>query len=369
MAKAIAIIRFVIVAVAAISGCTLGSHRESQRSLLKSGDALGRQILIIAHRGASGHLPEHTLEAYAKAIEMGADYIEPDLVSTKDGVLIARHENDLTESTNVAQRFPNRKRKKTIDGTSKEGFFSEDFTLKEIKSLRARERLPFRDQSHNDQFLVPTLDEILALVRRETSRTGRVIGVYPELKHSTYHHGLGFDVEAKLLASLTRFGYTTPQSPVFIQSFEVSNLKRLRKITPVKLIQLVDEPQFQPGDVLASRGKQSYADMLTEKGLAEIKSYADGVGLYKRHIVPQQASGSLGPETQVVELAHKQGLLVHAWTFRSEARYLATDYGNDPQKEYFQYFRLGVDGFFSDFPDAAVSARAAWMASQLSSKL
>jgi glycerophosphoryl diester phosphodiesterase len=316
--------------------------------------------LIIGHRGASGYRPEHTLASYTLAIAMGADFIEPDLVSTKDGVLIARHENEISETTDVASRpdFATRKAIKRIDGHEVSGWFTEDFTLAEIKALRAKERLPFRDQSFNGKFEVPTFAEVLALAHRMSAETGRTIGVYPETKHPTYFRSLGLPLEPPLLLALKEAGYSGRKAPVFIQSFEVENLKELRKSTDLPMIQLLDD-QGQPWDFAVAGDARTYQDLVTLAGLAEIATYADGIGPNKRMIVPAGPDGRLLPPTSLVADAHRAGLLVHPWTFRSDGAFLAPDYEGDPEREYNQFFAIGVDGLFSDFSDTAVHARNA----------
>jgi len=303
--------------------------------------------IIIAHRGASGYRPEHTLASYELAIGMGADFIEPDLVATKDHVLIARHENEISETTDVAghPEFADRKTTKRIDGRQVTGWFSEDFTLAEIKTLRAKERLPFRNQSFNGRFEVPTFSEVLELARRHG------VGVYPETKHPTYFRELGLPLEDPLLAALEEAGYRGRDAPVFIQSFEVGNLQKLRKRTGLPLIQLL-EAQGRPWD-----DPRAYADLATPAGLAEIAAYADGIGPDKRMIVPAGPDGHLLAPTSLVADAHRAGLLVHPWTFRSDGPFLAPEYEGDPEREYAQFFSLGVDGLFSDFADHAAGAR------------
>ncbi|HEY9421751.1 MAG TPA: glycerophosphodiester phosphodiesterase [Thermoanaerobaculia bacterium] len=315
--------------------------------------------LIIAHRGASGYRPEHTLEAYELAVELGADFIEPDLVSTRDGVLIARHENDLSETTDVADHpeFADRRRTKRIGRNEPTGWFSEDFTLAEIKTLRARERLPARDQSYNGRFQVPTFQEVLDLARRKSAETGRTIGVYPETKHPTYFRSIGLALEDPLLATLEAAGYRGRNAPVYIQSFETGNLRELRRRTDLPLIQLL-EVQGQPFDLTVAGDPRTYRDLATPEGLAAIVTYADGIGPNKRLIVPIGADGGLQPPTSLVADAHRAGLLVHAWTFRSDGPFLALNYEGNHRREYEQFFRLGVDGVFSDFADHAVAARA-----------
>ena len=296
-------------------------------------------ILIIAHRGASGHRPEHTLESYTLGISMGADYIEPDVVSTKDGVLIARHENEIGGTTDVAEKFPARKTTKTIDGQSITGWFSEDFTLAEIKTLRAKERLPFRSHERDGLYPVPTLDEVIALADAKTKETGRTIGVYPETKHPTYFRSIGLPLEPPLLATLATHGRRDKSAAVFIQSFEPANLQLLRPQTSLRLILLLEAT----ADVSPAR-------------LAEIRTFADGIGPNSRLIVPAHADGTLREPTTLVDDAHKAGLLVHVWTLRSEAAFLSPSYGGDPIKEYRQFASLGVDGIFGDFPDVAFAA-------------
>jgi glycerophosphoryl diester phosphodiesterase len=329
--------------------------------------------LIIGHRGTAGLRAEHTLASYALAIELGADYIEPDLVSTKDGVLIARHENNISETTNVADHpeFADRKTTKIIDGKEVTGWFTEDFTLAEIKTLRAIERLPFRDQSFNGQFEIPTFQEVIDLAKQKSAETGRTIGIYPETKHPTYFDSIGLSLEEPLVETLNQNGYTGHNAPVFIQSFEVSNLQDLNQMTDVPLIQLFDASDVQPYDFVANGDSRTYGDLTNPQGLAEIATYADGIGPWKRLIIPadpvdfngdgqpddlngdgliSDADYILQDPTSLIDDAHTAGLLVHAYTFRNEDRYLAPEYNGNPEAEYEQFFSLGLDGLFSDFP-------------------
>jgi glycerophosphoryl diester phosphodiesterase len=302
-------------------------------------EAAAPQVLIIAHRGASGHRPEHTLESYTLAIAMGADFIEPDLVRTKDGVLVARHENEIGGTTDVADKFPERKTTKTIDGQMVAGWFTEDFTLAEIKTLRAKERLAFRSHERDGLYEVPTFDEVMTLADAKAKEIGRPIGVYPETKHPTYFRSVGLPLEQAVLDALARHGKHEPQDAVFIQSFEPSSLQTLRPLTKLRLIQLLD----QAADVAPAR-------------LAEIAKYADGIGPNTRLVIPANADGTLRAPTSLVADAHRAGLLVHVWTLRSEAVFLSPSYGGDPVKEYRQFADLGVDGIFGDFPDVAHAA-------------
>lgn len=309
--------------------------------------------LVIGHRGASGILPEHTLEAYQAALDQGADYFEPDVVSTRDGILIARHENEIGTTTDVAQKFPERKRTRVVDGQSITGWFTEDFTLAEIKQLRAVQRLPFRDQQYNGQFQIPTLAEILVFREQQSKRLERPVGIYIETKHPSYFRGIGLPLEEKLLQHLDRHGLMDADDPVFIQSFEVGNLQWLNRRTEVPLIQLI-ESSGSPADQQTTG--LSYARMVTPQGLAQIATYADGIGPDKRLILPLK-DDVLQPATALIKEAHAVGLKVHPWTFRSDASYLAPAYQGDPTPEYLQFMALGVDGVFSDFAAHAQAAR------------
>jgi glycerophosphoryl diester phosphodiesterase len=329
------------------AGCTPATRRTSPTPG-ESGAPL-----VIAHRGASGHRPEHTIAAYRLAIEMGADFIEPDLVSTKDGVLVARHENEIGGTTDAAGRYPDRRATKTIDGVAVSGWFAEDFTLAELKTLRARERLSFRSHAYDGQEAIPTLAEVLDLVERESRRRGRRIGVYPETKHSAYHRSIGLPLEDALLAELARRGWTTREAPVFIQSFEVANLKALRTRTSLRLVQLISASGAPFG---SSEGPRSYAAMLTPDGLRDVARYADGVGLEKSLVQPVDARGALGLPTSLVRVAHDAGLAVHVWTLRSDTAFLPAVYRGDASAEWKRFAALGVDGIFGDFPDIGVAA-------------
>jgi len=318
-----------------------------------------KQPLVIGHRGASGYRPEHTLASYELAIQMGADYIEPDIVSTKDGVLIARHENDISETTNVGnvREFANRKTTKKIDGREVTGWFIEDFTLAEIKTLRAKERLPFRNHSYDSQFEIPTLQEVIDLAKQKSTQTGRIIGIYPETKYPTYFKSIHLSLEEPLVAILEANGYINSDDPVFIQSFEVENLKQLNKITDLPLVQLLDEADKQPYDFVMKGDSRTYADLTSPKELAKIAEYAEALGPYKRLIIPVSENKRLKAATSLINDAQAVGLKVHTWTFRKEDQYLAPDYNGNPQAEYEQFFKLGIDGVFSDFPDIAVTVR------------
>jgi glycerophosphoryl diester phosphodiesterase len=318
--------------------------------------------LVIGHRGACGHRPEHTLASYELGIQFGADFIEPDLVMTKDGVLMARHENEISGTTDVAEKFPNRKTTKKVDGKEITGWFIEDFTLKEMKTLRAKERLAFRDHSYDGKFEIPTLKEILDLVKKQK----RVVGVYIETKHPSYFQSIGLPLEEAIVKELSERGLSKKNAPIFLQSFELTNLKKFKKITPIPLIYLIDDPEMTPFDNVLSGDKRTYKDMLSADSLKEIANTAYGIGPYKRYIVPENDKGEALPPTTLIADAHAAGLKVHPYTFRNEAQYLLKTYAGDPQKEYLQFFELGVDGLFSDFPDQAVAAKKAFLAQKKS---
>lgn len=328
--------------------------------------------LVIAHRGASGYRPEHTIAAYELAIEMGADYIEPDLVITKDRVLVARHENAIAilnpetgevieATTDVAEHpeFANRCTTKIIDNRAITGWFTEDFTLEELKTLGTKERLPqLRGTEFDHQFQVPTLDEVIELVQRQSAETRRTIGIYPETKHPTYFKSIGLSLEEPLVEILNKYGYTHSDAPVFIQSFETANLKKLNQMTKVPLIQLLNT-SGQPYDFIDNfdprNNTRTYLDLATPEGLGEIAEYAEGIGVNKRLILPTDTNGHLLEPTSLINDAHTQGLLVHGWTFRNETIFLDPDYQGKPELEYQQFFSLGIDGVFSDFPDTALN--------------
>ena len=322
--------------------------------------------IVIAHRGASGLRPEHTLASYELAIEQGADFIEPDLVPTKDGVLVARHENDISDTTDVAghKEFADRRATKTIDGKKVAGWFTEDFTLAELKTLRAKERLPLlrpANTAYDGRFEIPTLAEIITLAKRESVARGRTIGIYPETKHPTYFNAIGLGTDEPLVAELHAAGWRTASAPVFIQSFEVENLRKLQALTSLRLIQLLDE-KGAPAD----GARTSYADMATPDGLKAIARYAWGIGPNK----------SMIEDSALVHDAHDAGLRVHPWTFRAENYFLPRRYrkGLNPRghgaldREIEDALALGVDGFFTDFPQIGVEARATFDAPRAASE-
>lgn len=325
---------------------------------------MAKEPIIIAHRGASGERPEHTIASYALAIEQGADFIEPDLVLTKDGVLVARHENEISETTDVADKpqFADRKTTKMIDGQKMTGWFTEDFTLAELKTLRAKERLPLlrkANTAYDGQFEIPTFEEIILLAKTQEKESGRRIGIYPETKHPSYFASIGLPHETPLLALLEKHGYTQKDDPLFIQSFEVGNLKALRGKTKLRLIQLMSKDDG-PADNPVAR----YADMATPAGLKAIATYADGIGVEKAMVISRTMLGNLDGPTQLVADAHAAGLDVHVWTFRRENYFLplAQKSGINPAAhgdlvaEIKAFLDAGIDGFFSDNVAEAVEA-------------
>jgi glycerophosphoryl diester phosphodiesterase len=330
--------------------------------------------IVIAHRGASGYRPEHTLAAYRLAIRLGADHIEPDLVATRDGVLVARHENEISDTTDVADRpaFADRRTTKVIDGRSVTGWFTEDFTLAELRTLRATERMPDvrpDNTRYDGRYRVPTFDEVLDLVREESRRGKRRIGVYPETKHPTYFDSIGLSMEEPLVASLRRNGLDRPNAPVVVQSFETANLADLDGLTKVPLVQLLGG-SGRPYDFVVSGDPRTYRDLTSPENLAWVATYADGVGPNKDLVLPRDATGAVGAPSTLVDDAHGQGLLVHVWTLRDENRYLPTNFrtGTEPnakgdsRAETWAFLDAGVDGVFSDHADTTVAARDDWLA-------
>ncbi|MCY7396788.1 MAG: glycerophosphodiester phosphodiesterase [Nocardioides sp.] len=329
---------------------------------------------VFGHRGASGYRPEHTLASYRLAIQLGADYIEPDLVPTKDGVLVARHENDITGTTDVADRqeFAARETTKTIDGRPITGWFTEDFTLAELKTLRAKERLPDvrpGNTRFDGRFQVPTFAEVLALVKEQGKKYGREIGVAPETKHPTYFDSIGLSPEEPMLRELKRAGLDRTRSKVLIQSFEITNLRQLDTQTDLPLEQLVDATGAPFDAVAAGDPTTTYASMVTRAGLREISQYADWVGPQKDLVLPRNAAGATTVPSSLVPDAHRYGLRVVVFTLRDENQFMAINFrrGTDPNAkgdifaEVTAFLDAGVDGLFADYPDSAVDARDAWL--------
>jgi glycerophosphoryl diester phosphodiesterase len=356
------VVSFVLIVIAAVCvpvaavGADAGSGKDPERDK--------RDVIVIAHRGASGSRPEHTLAAYRLAIKQCADHIEPDLVSTRDHVLVARHENDLTGTTDVSDHpeFADRQTTKVIDGIPLTGWFTEDFTLAELKTLRAKERIPDLrpgNAAYDGRFEVPTLEEVLDLARRSRTCTGRRVGVYPETKHPSYFDSIGLSLEEPLVRRLHARGYRGKRAAAYIQSFEVANLQQLREMTRVPLVQLVN-CGGQPWDFTLAGDPRTYADLVTPAGLDFVRTYADGIAPCKDVVIPRDGTGNLTSPTAVVAEAHTRRLLVHAWAFRVENQFLPTDLnrGADPNApgdlagEIRAFRDAGIDGYFTDNPEA-----------------
>ena len=351
-----------------LSGC------KPEETPVEDGDkptpALADKVLVVGHRGASALRPEHTLEAYRQAIADGADIIEPDLVPTKDGVLVARHENEISGTTNVSSvaKFADRKKTKTIDGTQFTGWFTEDFTLAELRELRARERIPDvrpDNKRYDDQFLIPTLAEIITLAQEMSASTGRVIPIYPETKHPTYFQSIGLPLEDRLITALRANPFTASGAPVYIQSFETTNLKEIRRKIGTSqpkwlLVQLMEDSPRRPYDLVTVGDPRTYADLATAAGMKEIATYANAVGPYKLTIINVDSAGVFQKPSDLVRNAHAEGLLVFPFTFRPENNFLPTPLKTEGPattrhapgsvREIQTYLRAGIDGFFTDDP-------------------
>ncbi len=384
--------------IGCLSACNNDNNDNVNNTPVITPPVTAQKVLIYGHRGAAGYLPDHTLEGYKKAIELGADFVEPDLVMTKDGVLVCRHEPNIGGTTNVAlhPEFANRRTSKMVDGVEiKNDWFVSDFTVAELKTLRAIQPLPQdRSTQYDGQFQIPTFEEMVITVQAENQRLGKQVGIIPEIKHSTFHMQLfgQYKIEDEVLRILAKYNYNQKSSPVIIQSFEVSNLKYLHSKTPVRLVQLIDgygvddsgTIQFGGGSLrpydwtVAGKTDKNYGDMVKPAGLADIKTYADIIGPWKAYLISSKIVDAnndgkaddlnndgkfderdrvLLPHSDVVKHAHAIGLEVVPFTFRNEPRRLTSDYQGDPKAEYKKFYDLGVDGVFTDFVDTAVAAR------------
>ena len=327
--------------------------------------------LVIAHRGVPGLRLEHTRPSYDLAIDEGADYIEPDVVASRDGQLVVRHENEIGSTTDVADHpeFADRRTTKIIDGKSKDGWFTEDFTVDELKTLRAKERIPDVRPGNvalggTEQIL--TFDEVVAIAEQGYVRRGSPVGVYVETKHPTYFAGIGLDLNDLLIDALDRLGLNHEDSPVIVQSFESGNLQDFRRRSPLFIVQLVS-PNGAPADFVASGDERTYADLMTAEGLAHVATYANAIGPFKNLVIPLDDAGNLGEPTGLVERAHEAGLDVHIWTMRDENAFLPANLRVGPDQaaygdmlpEYLAFLEAGIDGMFSDFTPTAVRAREA----------
>jgi glycerophosphoryl diester phosphodiesterase len=334
--------------------------------------------LVIGHRGAAGYRPEHTLASYELAARMGADFIEPDLVSTKDHVLVARHENEIGGTTDVSSHpeFASRKTTKVIDGNAITGWFTEDFTLAEVKTLRARERLPQVRQEntmYDGRFEIPTFAEVLALRERLAKELHRVVGIYPETKHPTYFRSIGLNLETPLVQQVRGAGLDKAKAPIFIQSFELTNLVDLRQHFGVNApLIFLTSASGAPYDLASTGDPTTYADLTTAAGLRSIAGIVNGIGPDKNQIIGRNADGALARPTALVSDAHAAGLLVHPYTFRAENTFLPLDYrvGTDTTAygraidEQVRFLQTGIDGLFTDQSDIGVIARAEFLAAK-----
>ncbi|MFJ4921642.1 glycerophosphodiester phosphodiesterase [Streptomyces sp. NPDC088725] len=326
---------------------------------------------IVGHRGTSGYRPEHTLGSYQLALDMGADVIEQDLVPTKDGHLVCRHENDITGTTDVADHpeFAGRKTTKIVDGVSITGWFSEDFTLAEIKTLRAKERIP-ANRPHNTLYdghwEIPTYEEVLRWAEDEGRRRGRPVWLYTETKHPTYFRGIGLGLEERFAKLLRRYGRDRADAPVFLQSFEPDSMRRMARLVDAPRVVLLDAAGTTPWDFKVAGDPRTVDDLVTPKGLAWLASFAQGIGPTLDLIIPRDASGRLTEPTTLVRDAHAEGLLLHPYTMRNENTFLPADFrrGSDPNAygdafgAFKAYFETGIDGIFTDNADTGLLARA-----------
>ncbi|MFD3520762.1 glycerophosphodiester phosphodiesterase [Streptomyces sp. NPDC058653] len=344
-------------------GGSHGGHRPPQKRLPVP--------TIVGHRGASGYRPEHTLGSYQLALDLGAHVIEQDLVPTKDGHLVCRHENDITGTTDVADHpeFAGRKTTKSVDGVSLTGWFTEDFTLAELKTLRAKERIPqSRPHStlYNGRWEIPTFEEVLRWADEEGRRRGEPVWLYVETKHPTYFRGIGLGLEERLAKLLRRYGRDRRDSPLFLQSFEPTSMQRMAKLVSTPRVVLFDAANTQPWDFKQSGDPRFVADLITPKGLKWIASFAQGIGPWVDLIIPRDTAGKLGKPTTLVRDAHDKGLILHPYTMRNENSFLPADFrvGTDPNAygdafgAFKVYFEQGIDGIFTDNPDTGLLAAA-----------
>ncbi|MEE4598821.1 glycerophosphodiester phosphodiesterase [Streptomyces sp. DSM 41524] len=360
----------------ALSGAGTATAAETQTAPGAAAGASGRGHelpvpTVIGHRGASGYRPEHTFGSYQLALDMGADIIEQDLVPTKDGHLVCRHENDITATTDVSAHpeFADRKTTKTVDGTKLTGWFTEDFTLAELKTLRAKERIPGnrqRNTLYDGRWEVPTFEEVLQWAEREGRERGRRIWLYVETKHPTYFRKLGLGLEERVAKLLRRYGRHRKDSALFLQSFEPSSIQRLRKLVDTPAVVLLSTINSRPWDFVEANDPRTVADLVKPEGLKWIASYAQGIGPDLSVIIPRTPDGKLGTPTSVVKDAHAAGLILHPYTMRNENTFLPADFrrGSDPNAygdafgAFKAYFATGIDGIFSDNADTALLAAA-----------
>ncbi|MER5771526.1 glycerophosphodiester phosphodiesterase [Streptomyces sp. NPDC001985] len=377
--------RRTLLGAAVLGGAALGAGGAAAAPAAAAGRHPGRPgshrdlpvPTVIAHRGASGYRPEHTIGAYQLALDMGADVIEQDLVPTRDGHLVCRHENDITGTTDVAEHpeFAARRTTKKVDGTTLTGWFTEDFTLAELKTLRTRERIARnrpKNTLYNDRWTIPTFDEVLRWAEREGRRRGRPVWLHAETKHPTYFRGLGLGLEEPLARLLRRHGRHRAGSPVFLQSFEPGSMRRMARLVSSPRVVLLSAAGDRPWDFVESGDPRTVADLITPEGLRWIASFAQGIGPTLDLVIPRRADGTLGSATTLVRDAHRRDLIVHPYTLRNENSFLPADFrrdhGLDPAVAaneygdvfgaYRRYFATGIDGIFTDHPDTGLLAAA-----------
>ncbi|WP_406306037.1 glycerophosphodiester phosphodiesterase [Streptomyces sp. NBC_00885] len=358
-----------------VGGLTATTAEADERRVSHDGHGSSYRDLpsptIIGHRGASGYRPEHTLGSYQLALDLGAHVIEQDLVPTKDGHLVCRHENDITGTTDVAAHpeFASRKTTKSVDGVSLTGWFTEDFTLAELKTLRAKERIPANRQEntlYDGRWTIPTFEEVLRWAEKEGRRRGRPVWLHVETKHPTYFRGLGLGLEEPLARLLRRYGRDRRNSPVFLQSFEPSSIQRLAKLVSSPRVVLLSGASSRPWDFVVAGDPRTVADLVKPEGLQWIASYAQGIGPTLDLIIPKDATGKLGTPTTLVADAHAEGLILHSYTMRNENAFLPADFrrGTDPNAygdafgAFKIYFATGIDGIFTDNADTGLLAAA-----------
>jgi glycerophosphoryl diester phosphodiesterase len=350
-------------------GSALADDKSGKRAQERSGGGLPVPA-VVAHRGASGYRPEHTFGSYQLALDMGADVIEQDLVPTKDGHLVCRHENDITATTNVADHpeFAGRKTTKTVDGAPLTGWFTEDFTLAELQTLRAKERIPQtrqRNTLYDGRWEVPAFADVLKWAEQQSKRRGRPVWLHIETKHPTYFRKLGLELEPRLIKLLRAYGRHRADSPNFVQSFEPSSIQRLKKSVDCPGVCLLDKPSSRPWDFVEAGDPRTVADLVKPEGLKWMAEFADGIGPVVDLVIPKNPDGSLGEPTTLVRDAHAENLVLHPYTMRNENPFLPANFrkGTDADAygdvfgAYRTYFATGIDGVFTDNPDTGVLAR------------
>lgn len=369
-------------AVLGAGGAVLGLPGSAAAAATRASGRRGRGLkglpvpTIIGHRGTAGYRPEHTFGSYDLALDLGADVVEAgDLVPTKDGHLVCRHEPEIGGTTDVSAHpeFADRKTTKVLDGVPTTGWFTEDFTLAELKTLRAVERIP-ANRPHNTlydgRWEIPTFEEVLQWQDEQTRRRGRQVWIYPETKHPTYFRKLGLGLEERVAMLLRRHGKDGRDAPVILQSFEPTSIQRLNRLVDNPLVVLLSSADSRPYDFVETGDPRTVADLVQPAGLREIAGYAQGIGPTLDLVIPKNADGTLGTPTTLVADAHKVGLVLHPYTMRNENPFLPAEYRKGSAKDaygdvfgaYRTYFATGIDGVFTDNADTGLLARADFLA-------